>query len=47
MMAKSKNKGEQAEIDLEFVLWKTIETRAGGKLDLKQSDRDQTNSTGL
>ena len=33
--------------DLEYVLWKAIETRAGGRLDPKQSGLEQTNSSGL
>ena len=33
--------------DLEYVLWKSIESRAGGKLDPKQSGLEQTNSSGL
>ena len=30
-----------------FVLWKAIESRAGGKLDFRQSGRDQTNRAGV
>ena len=33
--------------DLQFVLWKAIESRAGGRLDPKQSGMDQTNASGM
>ncbi len=43
-----KNKdSKRPESDLQFVLWRGIETRAGGRLDLKQSGLDQTNCAGL
>ena len=42
-----KKKGRRPNSDIEFVLWKAIETQAGGKLDLKQSGRDQTNAAAL
>ena len=42
---RKKKDSKRPKSDLEFVLWKTIETRAGGRLDLKQSRRDQTNQT--
>ena len=44
---RNKKDSKRPKSDLEFVLWKAIETRAGGKLDLKQSGRDQTNQAGL
>ena len=49
VVLKTRPKGDskRPESDLQFVLWKAIETRAGGRLDLKQSGLDQTNSAGL
>lgn len=43
LKSRPKKDSKRPESDLEFVLWKTIETRAGGKLDMKQSGLDQTN----
>ena len=47
LKARPKKPGKRAESDLEFALWKTIESRAGGKLDLKNSGQEQTNGRGL
>ena len=47
LKTRPKGDSKRPESDLQFVLWKAIETRAGGKLDLKQSGLDQTNSAGL
>ena len=47
LIQKTKKDSKRAESDLEFVLWRAIESRAGGRLDLKQSGRDQTNQAGL
>lgn len=44
---RNKKDSKRPKSDIEFVLWKAIETRAGGRLDLKQSGRDQTNQAGL
>ena len=35
------------ESDLQFVLWKAIESRAGGRLDPKRSGMDQTNAAAM
>ena len=40
-------KSKRPENDIDFGLWTMIETRTGGKLDMKQSGRDQTNCKGL
>ena len=32
---------------LELVLWKSVESRAGGKLDMKNSGKEQTNGKGM
>jgi len=34
---------KQARISLEYALWKCVESRAGGKLDPKNSGMEQTN----
>jgi len=47
LKARPKTDGKRAESDLEFALWKTLETRAGGKLDPKNSGQEQTNGNGL
>ena len=47
VLGNNKEESNRPRSDLEFVLWKAIETRAGGKLDHKQSGRDQTNASGL
>jgi hypothetical protein len=47
LKSRPKKDSKRPESDLEFVLWKSIETRAGGKLDMKQSGLDQTNRAGL
>lgn len=39
---KDKKDSKRPTSDLVFVLWKSIESRAGEKLDLKQSGLDQT-----
>ncbi len=44
---KKKVDTKRPQSDLQFVLWKAIESRAGGRLDLKQSGLDQTNRAGL
>ena len=47
MLGNKKEKLKRPRSNLEFVLWKAIETRAGERLDHKQSGRDQTNAFGL
>ena len=47
MSEHRKKDSKRPQSDLQFVLWKSIESRAGGKLDLKQSGLDQTNQAGL
>ena len=47
LKARPKTDGKRAESDLEFALWKTLETRVDGKLDPKNSGQDQTNGNGL
>ena len=47
LKTRPKKDSNRPESDLQFVLWKAIETRAGGRLDMKQSGLDQTNSAGL
>ncbi len=44
---KKKKDTKRPQSDLQFVLLKGIESRAGGRLDLKQSGLDQTNRAGL
>ena len=44
---KGKKDSKRPESDVQYVLWKTIESRAGGCLDLKMSGLDQTNKAGL
>ena len=39
--------GNRPASDLQFVLWKAIETRAGGRLDPKRSGMDQSNGNGM
>ena len=43
LKAKPKKNSKRPESDLQFVLWKTNESRTGGYLDMKQSGLDQTN----
>ena len=43
---KIKN-SKRAKSDLQYALWKTIETQAKGKLDPKQSGMEQTNKSGM
>ena len=47
LKARPKKQSKRPESDLKYVLWKTIESRAGGCLDLKQSGLDQTNKAGI
>ena len=47
LKTRPKKDSKRPESDLQFVLWKAIETRAGGRLDVKQSGLDQTNCAGL
>ena len=47
LKARPKKNSKRPESDLQFVLWRTIESRAGGCLDMKQSGLDQTNVSGL
>mgnify|MGYP007095114523 CR=1 FL=1 len=47
LKARPKKPGKRAERDLEFTLWKTIESRARGKLDPKNNGQEQTNGRGL
>ena len=47
VLGNNKEDSKRPKSDLEFVLWKAIETRAGRRLDHKQSGRDQTNAAGL
>ena len=47
LKARPKKNSKRPESDLQFVLWKAIESRAGGRLDMKQSGLDQTNVSGL
>ena len=42
-----KNDLKRPQSDLQYVMWKAVETRAGGRLDPKQSGMDQTNASGL
>ena len=44
---KKKESTKRPRSDLQYVLWKTIETRAQGKLDPKQSGMEQTNKSGM
>ena len=44
--AKTK-KSKRPENDINFGVWTMIEARAGGKLDMKKSCRDQTSCKGL
>ena len=45
--AKARRETKRPESDLQYVLWKAIESRAGGCIDLKMSGLDQTNKAGL
>ena len=47
MPKNKKKKSKRPKSDVQYVLWKTIESRAGGCLDLKMSGLDQTNKAGL
>jgi len=47
LKARPKKDSKRAQSDLEFALWKTIESRAGGKLDMRNSGQEQTNGKGL
>ena len=47
LKTRPKKDSKRPQSDLQFVLWKAIETRAGGRLDVKQSGLDQTNCAGL
>jgi len=38
---------KRAKSDLEYALWKCVESRAGGKLDPKNSGMEQTNGKGM
>jgi len=43
LKAKNALDGKRPLSSLEFVLWKAVESRAGGKLDTKNIGKDQTN----
>ncbi len=47
LKVRPKKDTKQLQSDLQYVLWKAVESWAGGKLDLKQSGLDQTNRDGL
>ena len=47
LQIKNKKDSMRPGSNLEFVLWKAIESWAGGRLDLKQNGRDQTNRSGM
>ena len=47
LKARPKKDTKRSQSDLQYVLWKALESRAGGRLDLKQSGLDQTNRAGL
>ena len=40
LKARPKKESKRAQSDLEFALWKTIESRAGGKLDMRNSGQE-------
>ena len=43
-----KQKGSKLpENDIDYGVWKFIESQPGGKLNMKQTGRDQTNSGGM
>ena len=39
--------GKRLQSDLEYELWKSVESRAGGELDTKNSGKEQTNGKGM
>ena len=41
------SESKKAQSDLEYALWKCVESRAGGKLDPKDSGMDQINGRGV
>ena len=47
LKARPKSGSKRPTSDLQYVLWKTVESRAGGRLDMKMSGLDQTNRAGL
>ena len=47
LKARPKKETKRPESDLQYVLWKTIESHAGGRLDMKMSGLDQTNRARL
>ena len=47
LKAKNALDGKRPQSSLEFALWKAVESRAGGKLDTKNSGKEQTNGKGM
>ena len=49
VILKTSNKleGKRPQSDLEYALWKAVESRAGGKLDMKNSGKEQMNGKGM
>ena len=49
VILKERNKlnGKRPQSDLEYALWRAVESRAGGKLDMKTSGKEQTNGKGM
>jgi hypothetical protein len=47
LKAKNALDGKRPKSALEYALWKSIESRAGGKLDTKNSGIEQTNGKGM
>jgi len=45
--ARKTLEGKRSQSDLEYAFWKSVESRAGGKLDTKNSGKEQTNGKGM
>ena len=45
--ARNNLDGKRPHSDLEYALWNTVKSRAGGKLDLKNSRKEQRNGKGI
>ena len=47
LKARKSLDGKRPQSSLKYSLWKTVESRAGGKLDMKNSGKEQTNGKSM
>ena len=47
LKARKSVEGKRPKSSLEYAFWKAVESRAGGKLDMKGSGKEQTNGKGM